>query len=204
MEKKLFAKRVVEVGYMINERIEHSLKKSKIMKINDMEYFVHPLCDGCIPIDIDLLNDAGFSIYTQIVERNLEFPNKVVCIESMGIPIGMSLADYLDAELVIIRKRDYIECFPNQVAVEVDKGYQKDNLYINSIESDDLVFIVDDVIASGETLNKVIGAIRYTGAIITGAGAIVEIKGASEKIDPAIETFALVNVAIKNGKVVII
>jgi len=210
MEKKLFAKRVVEVGYMKRISLEESLEESPVMDKNGFEYFIHALCDGCLPISMRMLDDAADDIVSIFNSNLMEFPNKVVCVESMGIPIGVAVAQKMEKELnfpvdlVIVRKRDYGSCFPNQIAIEADKWYQKDVLYINGVDSNDLIFLVDDVIASGNTLNQTIKAIRYAGASIVGAGAIVEIDGATEKIDPAIETFALVNLTIKNGKVVIL
>lgn len=145
-----------------------SFEFAPVIKKGDYEYFVHPLCDGVPKIDPILLSMAADKIIFDSFILNVD---KIVCVEAMGIPLATALSMKTGIPFVVIRKREY--GFENEVKVGYETGYSKNELYINDIGLLDNVFIVDDVISTGETLINIIREIRKIGAEITGVMTLV-------------------------------
>ena len=146
-----------------------TLEDSPIVKKGEYNYFVHPIADGIPEIQPELLLEVTDYINSLIYEDELD---RIVTIESMGIPIGTALSLQTGLPLTVIRKRQY--GLPGEITVDQKTGYSEGKLYINGVNKGDRILIVDDVISTGGTLRSVIDALNTVGAVICDTIVIIE------------------------------
>ena len=148
--------------------LTQTLKDAPIVRRGDYHYFIHPITDGVPELTPALLSEVA----DRIIELADTDVDRIVTIESMGIPVGTVLAMKTGIPLVIIRKRQYN--LPNEIAVHQCTGYSKGELYLNGINKGDRVMIVDDVISTGGTMKAVIQALKIAGAEICDIVTVIE------------------------------
>ena len=91
--------------------------------------------------------------------------NKIVTMEAKGIPVATALSLRTGLPFIIARKRKYN--LPGEILVKQKKAYKgRSNMYINWINANDRVIVVDDIISSGGTLSAVISGLHRAGATI--------------------------------------
>ncbi len=149
--------------------LTETLKDAPIIKKGEYKYFVHPIADGIPEIRPELLSEVAQYINEIIYEDEID---KIVTIESMGIPIGTALSLLLDLPLTVIRKRQY--GLPGEIVVNQKTGYSEGKLYINGIGEGDRILLVDDVISTGGTMEAVINSLDAVGAVICDTIVIIE------------------------------
>lgn len=141
------------------EHLKKSLLESPIVQKGDYHYFVNPITDGLPLVDPSILT----LIIDCIVDNfDLSNVNKIVGIESMGIPLATALSLRTGIPFLVIRKRSY--GLNGEKEVEQKTGYSENKLYINNINKDDNIVLLDDVVSTGGTLTNVILAIDEIGA----------------------------------------
>lgn len=171
--------------------LTQTLKDAPIVQRGDYHYFIHPITDGVPELTPALLSEVADRII-ELVDTNVD---RIVTIESMGIPVGTVLAMKTGIPLVIIRKRQYN--LPNEVAVHQHTGYSKGELYLNGINKGDRVMIVDDVISTGGTMKAVIRALEIAGAEICDIAIVIERGEGAQPLRAAghdVKTLVLVDV----------
>ena len=180
------------------KRLHTSLENAVVIMKGQYPYFIHPLTDGIPPIDPALLRDAAAEIIKII---DIDSFNKILTVESMGMPIGVALSMLLDKPISIVRKRAY--GLPGEIVVSQKTGYSSGMLYINYIGKDDRLLLVDDVLSTGGTMTAIVNGLKTTGAKITDIVVIVNknrnIETIEGKIGMRIKT--VVNIEIVEGKV---
>ena len=149
--------------------LTETLENAPMVKRGEYNYFIHPITDGVPEIEPYLLLEVVDCINGLIYSDEVD---KIVTIESMGIPIGTALSLQTDLPLAIIRKREY--GLPNEIVINQETGYSKGKLYINGLNKGDRVIIVDDVISTGGTMSAVIHALENMGVIICDIVIVVE------------------------------
>ena len=153
------------------------IKKSPIINKNGYNYIIHPITDGIPYIEPELLDEV-----VNEIEKNMPKVNKIVTIEAMGIPIATSLSLKTGIPFTIIRKRKY--GLPGEIEVVQKTGYSESKLYINGLEENEDIIIVDDVLSTGGTLKAVVNAIKDK---VNIRGIYIAIcKGDREKIEKEI------------------
>jgi len=158
--------------------LTQSLMDAPIIQRGDYYYFIHPITDGVPELAPELLTEIA-DLVIRLIDARTDKIDKIVTIESMGIPIGTALSMKTGIPLVIIRKRKYE--LPGEIAVHQCTGYSKGELYLNGINKGDRVLIVDDVISTGGTMKAVIQALKLAFAVIYDTVAIIERgEGASD------------------------
>jgi adenine phosphoribosyltransferase len=106
----------------------------------------------------------------------------IVGLESRGFLMGPALAAILNCRFVCARKAGKL---PGAV---VSKSYKKEygedtiEMQFGSIRPGDRVVIVDDLIATGGTMNAAIEIIRSMGGVVVHAMCIVDIKRDNYKL----------------------
>ncbi len=151
--------------------LTETLENAPMVKRGEYNYFIHPITDGVPELTPALLMEVTNYI-CEIVDNGVNAVDKIVTIESMGIPIGTALSLQTDLSLAIIRKREY--GLPNEVVINQETGYSKGELYINGLNKGDRVIIVDDVISTGGTMSAVIHALTNMGVMICDIVIVVE------------------------------
>lgn len=125
-----------------------------------------------------LINDKEAYKYT--IDSLAEYiKNKdvdvVVGPEARGFIFGAPLAYKLGAAFVPVRKKGKLPC--ETVEVEYDLEYGKDSLEIHrdAIKPGQKVVIVDDLLATGGTIEAVAKLIEKTGAELVGMEFVIEL-----------------------------
>ncbi len=181
------------------EILKKTLKESPIVKKGEYDYFIHPITDGIMLVDPDLLREVSKAIQ-EVADLKVD---KIVCMEAMGIHIATALSLDTNIPFVVVRKRCYE--LDNEVAVHQVTGYSECELYINGINEGDRILVVDDVVSTGGTMIAVLNALKSCGVEIADVITVVE-KGegkARVKNETGYEVKALIKVDVVEGKVVI-
>ena len=186
-------------GDKMLEILKKTLEESPIVKKGEYNYFIHPITDGIMLVEPDLLREVAEAI-TKIADLNVD---KIVCMEAMGIHIATALSLKTNIPFVVVRKRCYN--LEKEVAVHQVTGYSECELYINGIRKGEKILVVDDVVSTGGTMIAVLNALKSSGVEIADIVAVVE-KGEGKdrvKSETGYEVKTLVKVDVENGKVVI-
>jgi adenine phosphoribosyltransferase len=179
--------------------LKKTLKESPVVKKGEYDYFIHPITDGIMLVEPDLLREVSMAI-TEVADLNVD---KIVCMEAMGIHIATALSLQTNIPFVVVRKRCYD--LNDEVAVHQVTGYSECELYINGIRKEDRILVVDDVVSTGGTMIAVLNALKSSGVEIADIVAVVE-KGdgkARVKAETGYEVKTLLKVDVVDGKVII-
>lgn len=101
--------------------------------------------------------------------------DKVVAIEARGFILGGVVAYKLGAGMVPVRKKGKLP-YETQ-AVEYELEYGKDSLEIHkdAIKPNDRVLIIDDLLATGGTMNAVCGLIEQLKGVVVEIAFLIEL-----------------------------
>ncbi|ERH01671.1 MAG: adenine/guanine phosphoribosyltransferase [Halonotius sp. J07HN6] len=135
------------------ERLHRSIHEAPIIDKDGYEYIVHPISNGVPMLDPGLLREIVVEI-TRVADLDVD---KIVAPEAMGIHIATALSLQTDIPLVVIRKRPY--GLDGEVSLHKTTGYSESEMYINDIEPDDRLLIVDDLLSTGGTMTAICDAL---------------------------------------------
>lgn len=183
------------------DELKKSLLECPVVKKGEYFYFVHPISDGVPLVEPDLLND----IMDYIIDNyNLDLIDKIVGVESMGIPLATALSLKTGIPFVVIRKRSY--GLEGEHHVHQTTGYSESELYINGLTEKDNVLLIDDVVSTGGTLINVIKAMDEIGLNLVNVIVPIGKDDGEEIVKDAtgytVDT--LVKIKMVDGKVTII
>ena len=147
--------------------------KSKIRTIKN-----YPI-DGVMFRDITtLLEDAeGFKeVVDEFFMRYKDFKiDKIVAIEARGFIIGAPLAYLLNVGLVLIRKPGKLPSVTIEQEYKLEYGTDKIEIHTDAIKKGDRVLIVDDLIATGGTVEAAVRLVEKMEAEILECCFIVDL-----------------------------
>lgn len=118
----------------------------------------------------------------------------VVGIESRGFIFGSALAYNLGAGLVLIRKPGKLPAKTISQTYDLEYGTDKIEMHCDAIEKGKNVLVIDDLLATGGTVNASIKLLNQTGANIIGAAFVIELtdlKG-REKLPQDVEVVSMI------------
>ena len=96
--------------------------------------------------------DAFAETINQIVEKSKKFNfNKIAAIESRGFVFASAVSYILKKPFVMLRKKNKLPAEVHSVDFELEYGTATIEIHKDSIEKDDAVLIIDDLIATGGT-----------------------------------------------------
>jgi len=179
------------------ERLRDSLHEAPIIDKDGYSYLVHPISNGVPMLDPALLREVVVAV-TQATDLDVD---KIVAPEAMGIHIATALSLQTDIPLVVIRKRSY--GLENEVSLHQTTGYSESEMYINDIEPDDRVLILDDLLSTGGTLAAIAEALDDIGADIADIVVVIRKVGGSALDDTEYEATSLVDISVEDGDVTI-
>jgi adenine phosphoribosyltransferase len=180
------------------ERLAQSLRDAPIIRKGEYEYFVHPISDGVPMLEPSLLREIVIGI---IRKADLDGVDKIVTPAAMGIHISTAVSLMTDIPVVVIRKRQY--GLDGEVSLAQVTGYSENEMYLNDVDSDDRVLLLDDVLSTGGTLNGITTALEEIGADIADIVAVIKKVGGENAMDDyGVKT--LINVDVVSGEVVIV
>jgi adenine phosphoribosyltransferase len=180
------------------ERLAQSLRDAPIIRKGEYEYFVHPISDGVPMLEPSLLREIVIGI---IRKADLDGVDKIVTPAAMGIHISTAVSLMTDIPVVVIRKRQY--GLDGEVSLAQVTGYSENEMYLNDVDADDRVLLLDDVLSTGGTLNGITTALEEIGADIADIVAVIKKVGGENAMDDY-DVKTLINVDVVSGEVVIV
>jgi len=102
-------------------------------------------------------------------------PDTLIGIESRGFLVAAPLALHLDTGFVMVRKRGKLPGATIQHSYELEYGTDTVEIQADAIKPGQKVVVLDDLLATGGTLNGAITLLRLVGAEVMAAACIIEL-----------------------------
>ena len=102
-------------------------------------------------------------------------PTKVLGIEARGFIFGPALAYRLNAGFVPVRKPKKLPAKAARVTYDLEYGTDSLEIHLDAIQPGQRVIIVDDLLATGGTMQATVQLVRQLGGDIAGLGFAVEL-----------------------------
>lgn len=153
---------------LLEERIRRDgiVKSSEVLKVDS--FLNHQ-------IDIGLLNEMGAEFKRLFADAPV---NKILTIEASGIGIACIAAQHFDVPVVFAKKSQSVNIDGDVYTTRIQSfthGRVNDVIVAKKfIGSDDHVLIIDDFLANGCALMGLIEIVRKSGAVLEGAGIVIE------------------------------
>jgi len=100
---------------------------------------------------------------------------KIVGVESRGFIFSAALAYELGVGLVPVRKIGKLPAQCVQERYELEYGHDVVEMHTDAVEKDEIVLVVDDVIATGGTLMAACKLVEVLGGNVLEVAAVVEL-----------------------------
>ena len=142
----------------------------------DLKEYIRSIPDypkkGILFRDITTLikNEKAFiETINQIVERskNFEF-NKIAAIESRGFIFASAISYLLKKPFILLRKKNKLPAERYSVDFELEYGTATIEMHKDSINKNDSVLIIDDLIATGGTADAAAKIIEMSKGKVSG------------------------------------
>jgi len=131
-------------------------------------------------IDVQMMEQIAQEIQRRFADRPI---NKVLTIETSGIPIAYAVARRFGVPMVIARKAASVNLEGEMYVAEMRSctGETESRVIVSKkyLNESDRVLIVDDFLANGCTLQGLISLVEAAEASVEGLGIVVE-KGYQE------------------------
>ena len=118
-----------------------------------------------------LIKDQNAFIETidQIVERSKKFKfNKIAAIESRGFVFASAISYILKKPFIMLRKKNKLPADVHSIDFELEYGTATIEIHKDSVDKNDSVLIVDDLIATGGTAEAAAKLIEISGGSVAG------------------------------------
>jgi adenine phosphoribosyltransferase len=123
---------------------------------------------------------ANPDAYREAVDRLEEYcrkrnADKIVAIESRGFIFGGALADRIGIPFVPIRKPGKLPGETVRQEYELEYGTDAIEMHADAIHPGDHVLVIDDLIATGGTLQAACKLVERVGGHVAGIAALIEL-----------------------------
>ena len=110
-------------------------------------------------------NEKAFSeCIDQIVERSKKFKfNKLAAIESRGFVFASAVSYILKKPFILLRKKNKLPGEVHSIDFELEYGKATIEVHKDSIEKNDKILVIDDLIATGGTAEAAAKLIEISG-----------------------------------------
>ena len=103
----------------------------------------------------------------QMVERSKKFKiDKIAAIESRGFVFASAISYLLKKPFILLRKKNKLPAETHSVDFELEYGTATIEVHKDSIDKDDSVLIIDDLIATGGTAEAAAKLVEISGGNI--------------------------------------
>ena len=112
---------------------------------------------------------AFIECINQIVESSKNFKfNKISAIESRGFIFASAVSYILKKPFVLLRKKNKLPAETHSIDFELEYGTATMEVHKDSIDKDDTVLIIDDLIATGGTAEAAASLIEISKGKVAG------------------------------------
>jgi adenine phosphoribosyltransferase len=123
---------------------------------------------------------ADASLFQSVVEQmSAPFLNKgitkIIAIESRGFVLGAAMAQFMGIGFVMVRKKGKLPGPTKSISYTLEYGVDQLEIYLNAVEKNESVLIVDDVLATGGTAAATYTLCESVGAKVLGCAFFIEI-----------------------------
>ena len=113
--------------------------------------------------------DAFCAAIDEIVKRSKTFSfDKIAAIESRGFVFASAVSYILKKPFILLRKKNKLPAEVHSVDFELEYGTATIEIHKDSIDKDDSVLIIDDLIATGGTAEAAAKLIKISKGEIAG------------------------------------
>ncbi len=115
-------------------------------------------------------NEAAFSeTINQILERSKKFNfTKIAAIESRGFVFASAVSYILKKPFIMLRKKNKLPAEVHSVNFELEYGTATIEIHKDSVEKNESVLIIDDLIATGGTAEAAAKLIQISNGKVAG------------------------------------
>jgi adenine phosphoribosyltransferase len=103
--------------------------------------------------------------------------DKIAGIESRGFILGAALADRLDCGFVAIRKKGKLPWKTVSQSYQLEYGTDDLEIHVDAVEKGERILIVDDLLATGGTLEASAKLVEKLNGHIVGLACVIELLG---------------------------
>jgi adenine phosphoribosyltransferase len=165
------------------------IKELLLSRIRDVADYPEP---GVMFKDITplLADPAAFTALTdalaEIAERT--GATKVIGLEARGFILGAPVAVRAGLGFIPVRKAGKLPGATLAQAYDLEYGSAEIEVHAEDLAGDDRVLIVDDVLATGGTVEASLQLVRRSGAKVAGVAILMELGflGGRQRLEPAL------------------
>ncbi len=122
--------------------------------------------------DADALRQAVEQMYLLYGDEHIQ---KVIGIESRGFMFGVPIALRLGAGFVPVRKPGKLPGATFSKAYDLEYGSAAVEIHQDALQKDERVLVVDDVLATGGTMNAAVTLAQRLDAHVVGCACLIEL-----------------------------
>jgi len=158
----------------------------------DLKKYIRSIQDypkkGILFRDITTLikNEKAFcECVDQIIEKSKKFQfNKLAAIESRGFVFASAVSYLLKKPFILLRKKNKLPAETHSVDFELEYGTATMEVHKDSIEENEKILIIDDLIATGGTAEAAAKLIEISKGIVTSFIFVINLfdLGGSENL----------------------
>ena len=131
-------------------------------------------------------NEKAFEeTINQIVEKSKKFEfNKIAAIESRGFVFASAVSYVLKKPFIMLRKKNKLPAEVHSIDFELEYGTATIEVHKDSIEKDDNVLVIDDLIATGGTAEAAARLIEISEGRVSALVFVINLfdLGGSDKL----------------------
>lgn len=154
----------------------HDLSALMLSRIRDVPDYPREgvLFKDIAPLLADHVAFAG-AVDAIVAHHGRGTAQKVVGIEARGFILASPVAYHMGAGFVPVRKKGKLPGATLEASYQLEYGEAVLEVHADAFEPGDRVLIVDDVLATGGTVEATIGLVRRAGAEVLGVSVLMEL-----------------------------
>ena len=170
----------------------------------DLKEYIRSIPDypkkGILFRDITTLikNEKAFTYcIDQIVKKSKQFQfNKIAAVESRGFVFASAVSYILNKPFILLRKKNKLPAETHSIDFELEYGTATIEVHKDSVNKDDSVLIIDDLVATGGTADAAAKLIKISNGKVAGFIFVInlfDIGGCNKLIKQGYKVENLIN-----------